>query len=71
MSASVTASEPGLMGDPGAAGRFGRYGGRYVPESLIPACPALEQEFRPHGPIPGSARNSPGCSRRTPAAPPR
>jgi tryptophan synthase beta chain len=28
------------------AGRFGGYGGRYVPESLIPACEAVEDAFR-------------------------
>lgn len=26
-------------------GRFGRYGGRYVPESLVPACQAVADEF--------------------------
>ncbi|GIF44793.1 tryptophan synthase subunit beta [Actinoplanes xinjiangensis] len=35
-----------VMSDPGAVGRFGEYGGRYVPESLIPACAALEEAFR-------------------------
>jgi tryptophan synthase beta chain len=35
-----------LMGDPGAPGRFGEYGGRYVPESLIGACRAVEDAFR-------------------------
>ncbi|MFI7540360.1 tryptophan synthase subunit beta [Actinoplanes sp. NPDC049599] len=34
------------MHPPGADGRFGSYGGRYVPESLIPACLALEHAFR-------------------------
>lgn len=34
------------MGDPGATGRFGGYGGRYVPESLIPACYEVEAAFR-------------------------
>jgi tryptophan synthase beta chain len=27
-------------------GRFGDFGGRYVPESLIPACAAVEESFR-------------------------
>ncbi|MFI6072673.1 tryptophan synthase subunit beta [Actinoplanes sp. NPDC051343] len=27
-------------------GRFGDFGGRYVPESLIPACAAVEEAFR-------------------------
>jgi tryptophan synthase beta chain len=34
------------MGDPGPAGRFGRFGGRFVPEALVPACQELEAEFR-------------------------
>src|SRR5271168_3463729 len=34
------------MGDPGPTGRFGRFGGRYVPESLVPACLELEAAFR-------------------------
>jgi tryptophan synthase beta chain len=34
------------MGDPGPAGRFGRFGGRYLPESLVPACLQLEAAFR-------------------------
>jgi tryptophan synthase beta chain len=34
------------MGDPGASGRFGDFGGRYVPESLVPACQELEAAFR-------------------------
>ncbi|MEU4540769.1 tryptophan synthase subunit beta [Streptosporangium sp. NPDC023825] len=33
------------MSDPGATGRFGTYGGRYVPESLIPACHEIEAAF--------------------------
>ncbi|GAA4248404.1 tryptophan synthase subunit beta [Dactylosporangium darangshiense] len=35
-----------LMGDPGALGRFGDYGGRYVPESLIGVCREIEEAFR-------------------------
>jgi tryptophan synthase beta chain len=34
------------MDDPGPEGRFGRFGGRFVPESLIPACEELERGFR-------------------------
>ncbi|MGH8981649.1 MAG: tryptophan synthase subunit beta [Acidimicrobiales bacterium] len=33
------------MGVPGADGRFGEFGGRFVPESLVPACMALETAF--------------------------
>jgi len=35
-----------LMGDPGATGRFGEFGGRFVPEPLMPACVELEAAFR-------------------------
>jgi tryptophan synthase beta chain len=34
------------MGDPGPLGRFGDFGGRFVPESLVPACLELEDAFR-------------------------
>ena len=34
------------MGDPGSTGRFGEFGGRYVPETLVPACQQLEAAFR-------------------------
>ena len=33
---------PAIMGDPGPSGRFGEFGGRFVPESLVPACMELE-----------------------------
>jgi len=35
-----------LMREPTAGGRFGPFGGRFVPESLVPACELLEKEFR-------------------------
>jgi len=34
-----------VMGDPGPDGRFGRFGGRFVPETLVPACEELEAAF--------------------------
>jgi tryptophan synthase beta chain len=34
------------MGEPDASGRFGRFGGRFVPETLMPACIELDREFR-------------------------
>ena len=34
------------MGDPGDTGRFGGFGGRYIPETLIPACAELDVAFR-------------------------
>ncbi len=41
-------SPPGatLMGDPGTRGRFGDFGGLFVPETLVPACQELERAFR-------------------------
>ncbi len=33
------------MGTPGADGRFGEFGGRFVPEPLMPACLELESAF--------------------------
>lgn len=33
------------MYTPGADGRFGEFGGRFVPETLVPACEELEQGF--------------------------
>lgn len=37
---TVTLQEPTLDG------RFGEFGGRFVPETLVPACEELESEFR-------------------------
>ncbi len=34
-----------LMREPEPGGRFGEYGGRFVPESLVPACEELEHAF--------------------------
>ena len=41
---SETESE-GVMSRPGSDGRFGEFGGRFVPESLMPACLELEKWF--------------------------
>jgi len=47
VSEPALASVPGpIMGDPGPTGRFGEFGGRFVPESLVPACMELETAFR-------------------------
>ncbi|MHB1444822.1 MAG: tryptophan synthase subunit beta [Acidimicrobiales bacterium] len=35
-----------VMGEPGPGGRFGDFGGRYVPESLVEACDELDRAFR-------------------------
>ena len=45
MTTDTTSSGP-IMGDPGPTGRFGDFGGRYVPEALVPACIELEEAFR-------------------------
>jgi tryptophan synthase beta chain len=37
---------PSIMADPGATGRFGEFGGMFVPETLVPACQELEAAFR-------------------------
>jgi tryptophan synthase beta chain len=36
----------GHMVEPGPDGRFGAFGGRFVPEALMPACLELEEAFR-------------------------
>jgi tryptophan synthase beta chain len=41
-----TASGGVRMDEPSADGRFGEFGGRYMPESLVPACIELEAAFR-------------------------
>ncbi|MFM8855653.1 MAG: tryptophan synthase subunit beta [Actinomycetota bacterium] len=33
------------MSAPGESGRFGEFGGRFVPETLVPACQELERAF--------------------------
>src|SRR5438128_2765675 len=42
------ASEPmsRTMGEPAEGGRFGEFGGRFLPEALVPACMELEEAFR-------------------------
>ncbi|MCU1454009.1 MAG: trpB [Acidimicrobiales bacterium] len=35
-----------FMGEPSPDGRFGEFGGRYIPETLMPACIELEAAFR-------------------------
>ena len=33
------------LADPNAQGRFGEFGGQFVPETLVPACQELERAF--------------------------
>ncbi len=35
-----------VMGEPTSTGRFGRFGGRFVPETLVPALDELDRAFR-------------------------
>jgi tryptophan synthase beta chain len=35
-----------IMTEPDLTGRFGEFGGRFVPETLIPACQELDEGFR-------------------------
>ena len=44
-SRSAAHAPAAVMGTPGPDGRFGEYGGRFVPESLVPACMELEEAF--------------------------
>jgi len=46
MSSSSQAGPPEPLGEPSDAGRFGEFGGRFVPETLVPACAELERAFR-------------------------
>lgn len=43
---AITQSSAPMMGDPDETGRFGRFGGRFVPETLVPACVELEAAFK-------------------------
>ncbi len=45
MSTTGADSAP-IMGEPDENGRFGQFGGRFVPETLVPACQELEKAFR-------------------------
>jgi tryptophan synthase beta chain len=45
----MTITDPGtrsIMDEPDDTGRFGEFGGRFVPETLVPACQELERGFR-------------------------
>ncbi|NUW41817.1 tryptophan synthase subunit beta [Nonomuraea rhodomycinica] len=43
------------MGEPRPLGRFGEYGGRYAPESLVEACREVDEAFRQARADPGFA----------------
>ena len=42
----MSSSADVVMGDPGPTGRFGEFGGRYIPETLVGACAELDAAFR-------------------------
>jgi tryptophan synthase beta chain len=42
----VKGSIVSILDEPSAEGRFGEFGGRFVPETLVPACQELEAAFR-------------------------
>jgi len=46
MSSSPVTGAPEPLGEPSGTGRFGEFGGRFVPETLVPACEELEEAFR-------------------------
>ncbi|WP_027345728.1 tryptophan synthase subunit beta [Hamadaea tsunoensis] len=46
MDVAVRPQAATVMREPSPAGRFGEYGGRYVPESLVPACREVDEAFR-------------------------
>ncbi len=42
----AVATDQAFMGEPDPSGRFGSFGGRFVPETLMPACIELDAAFR-------------------------
>lgn len=42
----MSESSRSIMSEPSDSGRFGEFGGRFVPETLVPACQELERSFR-------------------------
>ena len=67
-SQSTPAGPPSAMGEPTSDGRFGEFGGRFVPETLMPACLELEAGLpRRRGPTRPSAPSSTTCCATTPA----
>lgn len=54
-----------ILQAPGSDGRFGEFGGRYVPETLVPACQELKQRLQMHGMIRYSALTLTNCCANT------
>ena len=60
-------AEP-VMGDPGPTGRFGDFGGRYIPETLCWRARSSTRRSARRGPTRRSAPSSTACCATTPAA---
>ena len=56
---------------PDTKGRYGPYGGRYVPETLMAPLEELERAYADASSDPRSRRSSPSCCTISPAAPRR
>ena len=61
--ATAPAVRASVLREPARGGRFGDYGGRFVPESLVPACEAVEAGFRQAWADPGFRRQLDRLSR--------
>ena len=46
MTDTVKFDADSMMTEPSESGRFGEFGGRFIPETLVPACQELEAGFR-------------------------
>ena len=57
--------------DSARAGRFGDFGGQYIPETLMPACAELEQAWTAAQSDAASRRSWMNCCATTWAAPRR
>jgi len=64
--ASVLSPSQENLARPDAQGRFGKYGGKYVPETLIAALSELEEEFKVAIKDPKFQVNHPGCNTALP-----
>lgn len=47
-SAPANSTSPQILSQPDALGRYGKFGGKYVPETLMPALSELEEAFHYH-----------------------
>ena len=54
-------TEPSVMGEPSATGRFGEFGGRFVPETLVPRVPTSKLPSAKRGATPRFGPSSTRC----------